>query len=115
MKRTKYIRYVEFEELYKEFKPNEIIFDTRQQKWKFSPLAFYLTFSSLSFYYAPNAIFFTGASGEIALQCVEKVKIVTATENLIEAVIICGTGIKGETQKFKISLKRNCNGETDAV
>ena len=103
----KYLRLYEFEEYYDEFKPEVIVFDTRVQKWKFSPLAFYLTFSSLSFYYAPNAIFLTGGSGEIALQCVEKIRVEVETENLCEITIICGTGVKNEKNKFKLIFKKH--------
>lgn len=104
--KSKYIRFYEFEELYDEFKPNEIIFDTQNQEWDYSPLRFYLTFSSIYFSYAPDTMFLRGASGEIALGLVKKVKIVARTEIIIEAVVICWTGISNETNNFKIILKK---------
>lgn len=84
-------------------RPSKILFDSANQKWSYYPLRFHLTFTEINIHFAPDLIYLRGASDDICLQCVEKVRVNDEHECYTSAVVTC-KGISGEVTTFKLLL-----------
>lgn len=112
------MRCYEFVDLCKEFSPTKIILDSRNQKWEYSPLRFYLTFSDIMFndvtgrgmYLTYKTIEERKEKGSIYLGLVSKVKVAYLSSDSIKAVVYCEdeqtNGLPAIKQKFTLLLMR---------